>query len=181
MLTLAAMEALTRVGGEITYRTLRKRHPRLHETSTLYLRPLLRLVGAYGDAHDLTEIGKFLHAYDATIKGTVLDSMREILIRVGVQVCDDSTWQNILSFLSETKIDGERYHSILLLGMFSANNLVREALIEYLQSPNKVDRLASVEALAACPGAAHSLRARMLLEQDPEVQQGLEACFRMCQ
>ena len=183
MLVLAAMEALGRIGDAECYRQIRERFPTLEATPTLYLQSALKLVGKNGENGDLLELRSFLNTCEPSLRAAVLDALHDLLARAGTAGIPDVWWQDLLARLPETASLAERYQMLVLLGHFGHCEQVFEALLDYLQSPDKVDRLGAIESLLKkrSSDARCTMRSRLQLERDPEVRQALEDALRVTQ
>lgn len=183
MLVLAAMEALGRIGDAECYRRIRERFPALEATPTLYLQSALKLVGANGEDGDLLELRNYLIICEPSLRAPVLDALHNLLVRIGAARIPDLWWQDLLGRLIETTSLTERYQTLVLLGHFGHREQVFEMLLNYLHSPDKIDRLGAIEALLRnrLADARCTMRSRLQMESDPEVRQALEDALRVAQ
>ncbi len=180
MVVLAAMEALGRIGDTACYRHIRQRFPSLASTPSLYLRPVLALLGAHGKDGDRLELWNFLTTCEPGLRGAVLDALRNLLDRNAADI-PDLWWQGLMARLPETTADAERYQILVLLGYFGHCPPVFEMLIAYLESSAKVDRLGAIESLSRKrrEDAGSAMGRRLHSEPDPEVRQALEDALRV--
>jgi HEAT repeats len=184
MLVLAAMEALSRIGDAKCYRRMREKFPTLERTPALYLRPALKLVGGNGENGDLLELRTLLANCEPSLRPAVLDALGNLIARTSADnIAADITgewWQELLAALPETTADAERYQMLVLLGHFGHAEPVYQALITFLDSAVKIDRLGAIEALSKSrfEDSRGALRSRLRLEGDPEVKQALEDTLR---
>jgi HEAT repeat protein len=176
MLVMAALEALGRIGDAECYSKIREKFPTLETTPSLYLRPALKLLSAYGANGDLMELQGFLTTCEPALRAAVLDALHSLLRRNGAAGIPEMWWQGLLSSLPGTTEAAERYQTLVLLGHCGQCAKVFEALISYLQSPESVDRLGAIEALRnnGFDDARNVMQSRLRLEHDPEVKQALE-------
>jgi hypothetical protein len=79
----------------------------------------------------------------------------------------------LLARLPEPKPSAEQYQMLSLFGQFAGRDEVFAALLAYLQSPEKLERMAAIEALTRyrLDDAQAALAACLAAERDPEVQQ----------
>jgi HEAT repeat protein len=183
MLVLAAMEALGRIGDTECYRQIRERFPTLEATPALYLQPALKLLGANGESGDLLELRDYLIACEPGLRSSVLDASCSLLARIGADSIPDVWWQDLLARLPETTSLAERYQTLVLLGLFATREEVFEVLANYLQSPDKVDRLGAIAAMLKerLADARCAMQTCLNLERDPEVKQALEDALQVAQ
>lgn len=176
MLALAAMDALIRVGDRQCLAELRGRFPDPLAISPLYVPAFLRLVAIYGGEDDVPFLLELLRTGTPRLRPVTLDALRAVLVRTGTAGVSDDCWKALLGGLPEAKPAAEQYQMLSLLGHFAGRDEVFTVLITYLQSPEKLERIAAIEALTRYrrDDAQTALVACMAAERDPEVRQVLQ-------
>jgi HEAT repeat protein len=175
MLALAAMDALIRVGNRECLEEVRGRFPDPLAISPLYAPAFLRLVASYGGQSDVHFLLRLLKTNSPRLQPVTVDTLRALLVRTGTSEVSDDCWKVLLACLPRPKLAGEQYEVLSLLGHFAGREQVFKVLVAYLQSPEKLERIAAIEALGRYrPDKARTaLMACMAAERDPEVREAL--------
>lgn len=175
MLALAAIDALIRVGNQKCLEEVRGRFPDPLAISPLYAPAFLRLVARYGGESDVHFLVELLKTDSPHLRPVTLDTLRALLVRAGTSEVSDDCWKVLLACLPKPKLAGEQYEMLSLLGRFAGREQVFTVLVAYLQSPEKLERIAAIEALSRYrPDEARTaLMACMVAERDPEVREVL--------
>lgn len=173
MLALAAMDALITVGNQRCLEEVRGRFPDPLAISPLYAPAFLRLVARYGGESDVHFLLELVETGLPRVQPVALDTLRALLVRIGISEVSDDCWKVLLACLPKPKLAGERYEMLSLLGHFAGREQVFTVLVAYLQSHEKLERIAAIEALSRYrPDEARTaLMACMAAERDPEVRE----------
>jgi len=179
MVIAACLESLAGIGKASSLAAIRKRFPNPANLPDFPLAPWLQAIAALGSEREFAEVASLLPMRNAHLRPAILGALKAIHRRCpfldSSEALLSALWVIVESLDHPPESAVLRYQAVRVLGIWAGREDIRTFLISCMSSPERLIRLAAIEALRAADwqGLDTVLAARALVETDAELLQAL--------